>query len=308
MAHALRTTHVCPEHPNAHLVECYSDGDVVCSECGLVVAEGIIDYRPRILHDDDTGETANVGAGGGSVNAEGVLSALNLSGFALGSGAPGIKQRSTMSSRDKTRAAVFGEIGRVCALLGVKQSTEEVARNVHDKVLTHAHLQHSKRATLALVCVFMACSECGVSRSIKEVCGTGLVAPKRVLRLCGKVKQALGSRDKPGDPRPAATAVYKSSELVARALGYLNRSRLRGLAMTAAARAERSGLVTGRNPSSITAAVVVLTCEHAGEAVRITDVRSATGTCESTIRTVVRILDSIKDTLFAVSSPADLHV
>ena len=34
---------VCPNHPDAHLVEDYRAGDMICSECGLVVGDRVID-------------------------------------------------------------------------------------------------------------------------------------------------------------------------------------------------------------------------------------------------------------------------
>ena len=34
---------VCPTHPDAHLVEDYRAGDMICSECGLVVGDRVID-------------------------------------------------------------------------------------------------------------------------------------------------------------------------------------------------------------------------------------------------------------------------
>ena len=34
---------VCPSHPEAHLVEDYRAGDMICSECGLVVGDRVID-------------------------------------------------------------------------------------------------------------------------------------------------------------------------------------------------------------------------------------------------------------------------
>lgn len=30
---------VCPEHTDAHLIEDYHAGDMICSECGLVVGD-----------------------------------------------------------------------------------------------------------------------------------------------------------------------------------------------------------------------------------------------------------------------------
>jgi transcription initiation factor TFIIB len=33
----------CPQHPDAHLIEDYHAGDMVCPECGLVVGDRVID-------------------------------------------------------------------------------------------------------------------------------------------------------------------------------------------------------------------------------------------------------------------------
>ena len=34
---------VCPSHPDANLIEDYHAGDMICSECGLVVGDRVID-------------------------------------------------------------------------------------------------------------------------------------------------------------------------------------------------------------------------------------------------------------------------
>lgn len=40
----------CPQHPNAHLVEDYHAGDMVCPECGLVVGDRYVYGRLCIAH------------------------------------------------------------------------------------------------------------------------------------------------------------------------------------------------------------------------------------------------------------------
>nr|KAF6505389.1 general transcription factor IIB [Rousettus aegyptiacus] len=40
----------CPNHPDAILVEDYRAGDMICPECGLVVAEDPQDYKSGITH------------------------------------------------------------------------------------------------------------------------------------------------------------------------------------------------------------------------------------------------------------------
>merc|ERR1712142_99874 len=49
---------VCPTHPDAHLVEDHRAGDMICSECGLVVGDRVIDVGSewRTFSNDKGGE------------------------------------------------------------------------------------------------------------------------------------------------------------------------------------------------------------------------------------------------------------
>ena len=47
----------CPSHPDANLIEDYRAGDMICSMCGLVVDDCVIDFlewrNNKVGHEDD---------------------------------------------------------------------------------------------------------------------------------------------------------------------------------------------------------------------------------------------------------------
>ena len=49
---------VCPSHPDANLIEDYHAGDMICSMCGLVVGDRVIDVGSewRTFSNDKGGE------------------------------------------------------------------------------------------------------------------------------------------------------------------------------------------------------------------------------------------------------------
>ena len=55
----------CPHHPDAHLIEDYHAGDVICPECGLVVGDRIIDVGSEwrtFSNEKDSKDNSRVGA------------------------------------------------------------------------------------------------------------------------------------------------------------------------------------------------------------------------------------------------------
>lgn len=44
----------CVYHPDAHLAEDYRAGDMICTECGLVVGDRVIDVGRFVLSHDES--------------------------------------------------------------------------------------------------------------------------------------------------------------------------------------------------------------------------------------------------------------
>jgi transcription initiation factor TFIIB len=60
----LRKAVLCETHPNADLIEDHSAGDTVCSECGLVVGDRVIDVNSEwrtFTNDTDSKDMSRVG-------------------------------------------------------------------------------------------------------------------------------------------------------------------------------------------------------------------------------------------------------
>ena len=56
----------CPDHPDANLIEDYRVGDMICSMCGLVVDERVIDlisndksYWRKVMDGDESEDEEN---------------------------------------------------------------------------------------------------------------------------------------------------------------------------------------------------------------------------------------------------------
>ncbi len=119
----------CPSHPHAHLIEDYRAGDMICSECGLVVGDRVIDVGSewRTFSNEKGGEDRS--RVGGPENA--LLGGSDLStiigpargGASVGAdGNPLYSNRRPVSSSDRTLISAFRTISNMCDRLNLPRT------------------------------------------------------------------------------------------------------------------------------------------------------------------------------------------
>ncbi len=124
----------CPQHPGANLIEDYRAGDMICSECGLVVGDRVIDVGSewRTFSNEKGGEDrSRVGGPENSLLGGSDLSTMigpSRGAASLdGSGNPLYNNRRSVSSSDRTLMNAFRTISNMCDRINLPKTISDRA-------------------------------------------------------------------------------------------------------------------------------------------------------------------------------------
>ncbi len=164
----------CREDP-PNIVEEFSNGDMVCGSCGLVLGDRIVDTRSewRTFSNDDQGndDPSRVGD-----CANPLLNGSQLqTTIAFGDGSArsrDLLRAQGKSSSDKTTKgllAAYKEIGAHCDAVGIPKNVSDTAKHLFKLVDDAKAFKGKSQQAIIASCIFIACRQCNVPRSFKEV-------------------------------------------------------------------------------------------------------------------------------------------
>lgn len=244
----------CPSHPKAELVADHRAGDLICSDCGLVVAERIIEVSSEWRSFKN-----------------GCSDTLTFNSFS---------QQSDKAAKPHLQETI-GFVTEMCERLHLTGSIHCQAVKIYEKVADNKVLRGKNKEALAAACLFIACREQHVPRTFKEFTTVSTVSKKDLGRY---FKLIIGLVDL--DLRQSVT-----SDFLARFCGNLNLPyRVQKLARTIVTNAAALDLVPGRSPISIAAASILLACQMLQENCSANQIADVTGTSQITVQQVNCIL------------------
>ncbi|CAF4224890.1 unnamed protein product, partial [Adineta steineri] len=183
----------CRFHPEAVLIEDYRAGDMICSACGLVVGDRMIDVGSEwrtFSNDSDTKDMSRVGAVTNPLFNNDNLETM----MSLGTGAGAVdefgKQKYTaggshkMSSTDNTLRNTFDVIRQMAGRISLSN------RIIHRACFIFKHSHENKcvrgrpQDVIVAACIYIACRQENAQRTIKEICAISTNASKKDIGRC----------------------------------------------------------------------------------------------------------------------------
>jgi transcription initiation factor TFIIB len=224
---------ICPDCKEVppNLVEEFSSGDMVCASCGLVLGDRIVDTRSewRTFSNDDQGndDPSRVGDA-----ANPLLNGAQLqTSIAYGEGSRSHELhrahgRSTADKATKSLLAAYKEIGAHCDAVNIPRNVSDTAKHLFKLVDDAKAFKGKSQEAIIAGCIFIACRQCDVPRTFREIYALTKVSKKDIGRTF-KALEKFFAQDIEGK-MAAATAGGKSSVLNIKVLLYIN-SVLQGL-------------------------------------------------------------------------------
>ena len=179
----------CKEVP-ANLIEEFSMGDTVCGSCGLVLGERIIDTRSewRTFSNDDQGndDPSRVGDG-----ANPLLNGSQLqTNISFGDGGSGrsrdlhrAQNKSTHDKSTKSLLAAYKEIGSLGEASALNKLVTDTTKHLFKMVHDSGSFRGKSQEALIAGCLFIACRQCKVPRTFKEIWALTKVSKKEIGRI-----------------------------------------------------------------------------------------------------------------------------
>ena len=287
----------CPECQSS-LVDDVQNGEIICSGCGVVVADQMVDHGPETKSSNledrmklaratgqttysqhDLGITTEISIStkdfsGKTINREVANQMNNLRKW---------QQRVRISSpRERRLANVLSKMGETCDGLNLSKNVLETASMIYRNLDGHVDVKGKSVASITVATIYMACKQCDVVRSLEEIC-KGICAPKDV-----KSKTKLAARY-------YRTMVMEMGQLSAPVVTmgkYISKIanmtqtevRVERLALEIAEKTKDSNIADGKAPNGIAAAYLYVASVLLGQNVLQRDVSSIAGVTEVTIR------------------------
>ncbi len=289
--------HSCPECKST-LVDDMQNGEIICSGCGVIVADQIADFGPETISSNledkmklaratgqttysqhDLGITTEISLGtkdfsGKTINHEVANQMHNLRKW---------QQRIRVSSPKERRLAnVLAKMGKTCDSLNLSKNVLETASMIYRNLDGHVDVKGKSVVSITAATIYMACKQCAVIRSLEEIC-RGMCPAKDV-----KSKTKLAARY-------YRTIVMEMGQFTAPVVTmdkYISKIanmtqtevRVERLALEIAEKTKDSSISDGKAPNGIAAAYLYVASVLLGQNVLQRDVSTVAGVTEVTIR------------------------
>ncbi|MHB9286703.1 transcription initiation factor IIB [Halobacteriales archaeon Cl-PHB] len=207
----------CPECSSGSLVTSGDGGEVVCEDCGLVIEETNIDRGPewRAFNHSERQSKSRVGAPTTeTMHDKGMTTTIDWQNKDAYGRSLSSKKRRQMSrlrkwqERIRTKDAgernlqfALSEIDRMASALGVPRSVREVASVIYRRALNEDLIRGRSIEGVATGCLYAACRQEGIPRSLEEVADVSRVERKEIGRTYRYISQELGLAMEPVDPK-----------------------------------------------------------------------------------------------------------
>ncbi|MEM1514832.1 MAG: transcription initiation factor IIB [Candidatus Bathyarchaeia archaeon] len=281
----------CPECGGTNLISDPDTGEVICSNCGLVVQESIINKGPewRAFTQEEKKSRSRVGIPiSFSVHDKGLSTSIdNIDRDALGRKLP-LNARLQMwrlkkwqirsrvhSSIDRNLAQAMTEIDRLSDKLAIPLAVKEKAAIIYRKALEQGLVRGRSIAAIAAAALYAACRLSGTPRNLKEIAEASLVGRKDIARCYRLLLRELNLSIPVTDPMIYIPKIAEKASIP----GHVQTLALKILHET------RQKLISaGKDPVGLAAAALYIAANLAGEKKTQKEIADAAGVTEVTVR------------------------
>ncbi|WP_323675892.1 transcription initiation factor IIB [Halorubellus sp. PRR65] len=210
-------TETCPECNSDRLVTSGDGDELVCDDCGLVLEEDMIDRGPewRAFNHGERESKSRVGAPTTqTMHDKGLTTQIDWKDKDAYGRSISSEKRSQMQrlrkwqERIRTKDAgernlqfALSEVDRMASALGVPRSVREVASVIYRRALNEDLIRGRSIEGVATACLYAACRQEGIPRSLEEVAEVSRVEQKEIGRTYRYVSKELGLKMEPVDPK-----------------------------------------------------------------------------------------------------------
>jgi transcription initiation factor TFIIB len=261
----LLNTSVCAECGGARLLRDSETGELVCHSCGVVVSSTLFDTGPEwrafdprqreslprvgaplnlMIH--DSGLSTNIGwqnrdAMGRKLDPEMMSKIHRLRKW---------QRRSKVSdSVDRNLSYALGEMSKISSMLNLPKNVVETGSMNYRRALKASLVRGRTIRSVAVACIYLACRQCGVIRTLEDVAVSVGISKKEAARNYRFLLRSLKPSVSQVNPRSYVSKIVSNLGL---------RGETERLALRILDQASVMKLTGGRGPSGMAAACVYI--------------------------------------------------
>jgi transcription initiation factor TFIIB len=288
---------VCPECGSTKLIRDYEKGELICTNCGLIIEESIHDMGPewRAFDSEQRKKRARGGAPTTLMRPnKGLVTEIDQYNRDIrGSKISPKKQAqlrrmrkwhkriSIATSMERNLAIALTELDRVASYLGLPDNVKESAALLYRRAVKEELIRGRLIESVVAAVIYAICRVMGIPRTLDEISRASGVEKKEIGRAYRFLKSQLQIKVPLTDPSQYvpkfAVALKLSTEVQQEAIALIKK-------------ALRKGLISGRGPTGVAAAALYIASALKGERRTQKEVADVAGVTEVTIRNRYREL------------------
>lgn len=309
----LNITLACPECKifPPDLIERFSEGDIVCGSCGLILSDRVVDTRSEwrtFSNDDQNGDDpSRVGdAGNPLLDSEDLSTMISYvpENTRIGRELNRAQSKSLVDKRDNALSAAYAKISQMCDGYQLPKIVQDGAKEVYKLVYDERPLRGKSQESIMAAAIFIGCRKAKVARSFKEIWALTNVPRKeigKVFKIMNKIiqeKNATNPLNTYMVPDNIQTTQTSAEDLIRRFCSHLGVStQVTNGAEYIARRCAEVGVLAGRSPTTIAATVIFMAGLVFGADLPPSKISEKTGVSDGTIKTSYKVMYEEKEKL-----------
>ena len=289
---------VCPECGNTKLSHNRDKGELTCPDCGLVIEDKMIDFGKEWREFGEGGDGEENRRGGSPLT-------YTKEDMGLGTQVGTTSDLSKFDRRTKQRFYRFrkwqnrvgsglehnlrealSEIRRISSNLNLPKMVEEEAAKIYTLAAQRGLVKGRSLEDVAAGSVYLACKINELPKTLDEISEVSGIEKNEVIKNSKFVSRELGIRVLPINPTNYISKFASALKLS---------PKVQTIANQLIAKAQKSGLTSGKSPKGVSASALYTSCLMCGEKRTQSQVADVTGVTEVTIRNGYKeFLDTLK--------------
>ncbi len=292
-----QATKKCPECGSKRIVRDYERGELICSQCGLIIAENIQDMGPE-WRAFDAEQKEKKARGGAPIKFmrpnKGLVTEIDQYNRDIRGGKISPKKQAQLyrmrkwhkrvsiaTSMERNLVIALAELDRVASSLGLPENVKESAALLYRRAVKEELIRGRLIESVVAAVIYAICRLQGIPRTLDEISRASGIEKKEIGRAYRFLKSELKVDVPLTDP-----AQYVPKFATALKLG----ADVQQEAVKLIKKALRKGLISGRGPTGVAAAALYIASAMHGEKKTQKEVADVAGVTEVTIRNRYREL------------------
>lgn len=277
----------CPECGSTHFFEDPSRGERVCSKCGLILEESMVDSSPewRAFDSDQRSKRTRAGAPlTHTKHDKGLTTEIGRGRGELFKVAPAKRsqyirlakwQKRLVESKDRNLSFALSELQRLVSFLGLPRSVHEEVAKKYEQAVDRGLVRGRSMESVIAALLYAVCRELESPRTLEEIAEASGVERREIGRTYRYISRELAIRILPAPPQDYiprfASMLGLTDNVQAKAIRILKQ-------------AKKNEATSGKGPTGVAAAALYIASVLLGEKRTQREIADAIGVTEVTIR------------------------